>query len=249
MGKTTASGFKSPLSLHSPTRAASVVEHLRQALLDGQFVDGSRINEVALSIRLGVSRTPIRAALQMLAGEGLLHHKPNKGFTVRKFSISDIVSAFEMRALAEGLAVRLATERGLTDELRARIEHSLSEGDAILKAQGTLKAQRAGYAYVNEVFHSSLHAAAGARVVEDVIRICQQMPQVSAHNVMAFDHADILKRHRAHHEIYAAVISREPQEAEELMRRHVHWVKKSMVRQFVQRNLRNSRSKQRFSEE
>jgi len=227
--------LKSPLILQSPTRAAAVVEHLRQALLDGKFKDGSRINEVALSNQLGVSRTPLRAALQMLTGEGLLYHQPNKGFTVRAFSISDIVSAFEMRALAEGLAVRLATERGLSEELKAKIERSLSDGDAILRGRSGSKAQRAGYARVNKIFHSSLLAAAGATLLDDVVRICQQVPQVAAHNVMAFDFADILERHRAHHDIYTAVITREAAEAEERMRQHILWVKKSMVRQFARR--------------
>ena len=240
MGIKTALRFKSPLNLESPTRAASVVEHLRQGLLDGQFADGSRINEVTLSADLGVSRTPIRAALQMLAGEGLLHYKPNIGFTVRTFSISDIVSAFEMRALAEGLAVRFATERGLEDDVKSRIERSLREGDAILKDRNSSKTQRTAYARVNDVFHSSLRVAAGASLFDDVVRICQQVPQVSAHNVMAFDHADILERHKAHHDIYAAVISREPAEAEDLMRKHVLWVKKSMVRKFTQRDRNQS---------
>lgn len=231
---------KNPPSRQKPaadarTRSASAVELLRQSLLDGQFPDGMRINEVELSERLGVSRTPIRSALQMLAGEGLLHHKPNKGFTVRKFSIVDIVSAFEMRALAEGLAVRLATERGLPDDLRARIERSLSDGDKILKDSKESNSQRAAYAQINRVFHGSLHAAAGTSLIEDVVRICQQMPQVSAHNVMAFEHGDIVERHRAHHAIYAAVIAHEPAEAEALMRQHVLGVKKSMVRQFVER--------------
>jgi GntR family transcriptional regulator of vanillate catabolism len=240
MGKKSAPRLRSPMRSKTPTRAASAVEYLRQALLDGQFPDGSRLNEVLLSSQIGVSRTPIRAALQMLAGEGLLHHKPNKGFTVRKFSIDDIVSAFEMRALAEGLAVRLATERGLSDELKLRIEQALREGDAALKSKSASKSQRAAYARINEIFHSTLHVAAGASVVEDVVRICQQVPQVSAHNVMAFDHADILERHKAHHQIYAAVLAREPAEAERLMRQHVLWIKKSMARQFAYRGRRGT---------
>ena len=67
------------------TRSAWLVEHLRQALLDGRYPPGLRLNEVHLSQELDVSRTPVRAALQTLAGEGLLHHQPNKGFTVREF--------------------------------------------------------------------------------------------------------------------------------------------------------------------
>ena len=145
-----------------------------------------------------------------------------------------------MRALAEGLAARLATERGLSDEFKSQIEHALREGDAILKDKRASKLQRAAYARINEVFHSTLHLAAGASVVEDVVRICQQVPQVSAHNVMAFDYADIVERHKAHHQIYAAVLAREAMEAERLMRQHVLWIKKSMARQFAYRSRKGS---------
>ena len=86
------------------THSGSLLEHLRQQILDGHFQSGSRLNEVRLSEQLKVSRTPVRAALQVLAGEGLLRHTPNKGFTVRDFPVSEIIDAYEMRALAEGLA-------------------------------------------------------------------------------------------------------------------------------------------------
>jgi GntR family transcriptional regulator of vanillate catabolism len=217
----------------NPTRAAWIVEHLRQALLDGRYPFGSRMNEVRLSQDLGVSRTPLRTALQMLAGEGLLQYRPNRGFTVREFSVSDIVGAFEMRALAEGLAARLAAEKGVSGPLRAKLERALVEGDAALAGIADPEAQRAAYARINEIFHSAVHEAAGSSLVEDVVRLCQRMPQASAHNVMAFDLDDVRERHRAHHAIYDAILGREPTEAESLMRRHVLWVKKSMVRAFT----------------
>ncbi|MFX7849895.1 GntR family transcriptional regulator, partial [Acinetobacter baumannii] len=77
---------------------------------------------VHLSRTLSVSRTPLRAALQMLAGEGLLHYTPNKGFTVPEQSLSSIIDAYEMRARAEGLAARLAAERGLSEAARAALD-------------------------------------------------------------------------------------------------------------------------------
>src|SRR3984957_17804271 len=118
------------------TRSAWLVEHLRQALLDGRYPSGSRLNEVHLSQELDVSRTPVRAALQTLAGEGLLHHQPNKGFTVREFQLTELVEAYDMRALAEGLAARFSAERGLSDEARRTIDIALSGGDRALLGAG-----------------------------------------------------------------------------------------------------------------
>src|ERR1700731_5233475 len=94
------------------TRSAWLVEHPRQALLDGRYPSGSRLNEVHLSQELDVSRTPVRAALQTLAGEGLLHHQPNKGFTVREVLLTELAEAYVMPAVAEGLAVLFSAAPG-----------------------------------------------------------------------------------------------------------------------------------------
>jgi GntR family transcriptional regulator, vanillate catabolism transcriptional regulator len=212
------------------THSGSLLEHLRQQILDGQFQSGSRLNEVRLSGQLKVSRTPVRAALQVLAGEGLLRHTPNKGFTVRDFPVSEIIDAYEMRALAEGLAARLAAERGLGDDIRQTLERALAEGDAVLARRSGTKGQRASYASVNEAFHSSILRAAGSDLVREVVRLCQRMPQASAHNVMAFELDDVRNRHEAHHRIYEAILGREPREAENQMRQHVLSVKLSMIR-------------------
>jgi GntR family transcriptional regulator of vanillate catabolism len=75
-----------------------------------------------------------------------------------------------------------------------------------------------------------IHEAAESRLVADVLRMCNQIPQVSAHNIVAFRIDDILERHRFHHRIYDAILAREPREAESLMRQHVISVKTSMIR-------------------
>jgi len=212
------------------TQSAWLLEHLRQALLDGQYASGSRLNEVHLSKELQVSRTPIRAALHVLAGEGLLRYHANKGFAVRAFPLSEVVVAYEMRALAEGLAARLAAERGLTEESRRTLELTLAEGDTVLSRRLKRETQRAAYAKLNEAFHSAIHAAGGSDLLKHVIQACQRMPQASAHNVMAFELADVRERHHAHHQIYVAILGREGQRAEMLMRAHVLSVKMSIMR-------------------
>ena len=221
-----------------PTRASWLVEHLRQALLDGVFAPGARLNEVHLSRDLNVSRTPVRAALQMLAGEGLLTHLPNRGFTVRAVSLADIVEAYEMRALAEGLAARLAAEQGLTPPTRSALERALTEGDRALAANITSEERRAAYARANEAFHRAILEAGGSRLVEDVVRLCQRIPQASAHNVVAFDLTDVRARHQAHHAIFAALDAGDAPTAEQLMRAHVTSVELSMIRVMSRRSPR-----------
>src|SRR5262249_43394182 len=84
---------------------------LREMLLRGDFQPGERLSELPLVARLGVSRTPIRLALDRLANEGLLEVVPSGGFVVREFTVGDIWDAIEMRGVLEGTAARLAAER------------------------------------------------------------------------------------------------------------------------------------------
>jgi GntR family transcriptional regulator, vanillate catabolism transcriptional regulator len=210
-----------------------VIERLRTALLERQLQPGSRVKEKELTDRFGVSRTPIRAALQSLAGEGLLIYAPHKGYTVRDFPLSEIVGAYEMPALAEGLAARRSAERGLSDRERDRVIDLLAEGDQILKNNCRLHQKRAAFGKVNHAFHTIIKEASDSQIVNDVIRLCQQIPQTAAGNVMAFDLDEGRRRHRDHHQIYEAIICREPKEAESLMRAHVGRVKTSIIRQFA----------------
>jgi GntR family transcriptional regulator of vanillate catabolism len=212
------------------TLADAVAARIRTSLLDGFYNPGTRLNEVHLSRELAISRTPIRAALQMLAGEGLLEYTAHKGFTVRGFPLSDIIDAYEMRSLAEGLAARFAAERGLSEEARVVLEEALAHGDRLLNETDDLESRRSGYAEINEIFHHRIHQAAGSRLIAEVIRVCNQVPQASLRNIMAFEIDDVRERHRWHHRIFEAIIGREGQVAETLMRQHVVGVKLSMIR-------------------
>src|SRR5918996_3519673 len=101
-----------------PPRAADVASQtaralvsLRELLLRGEFGPGERLSELPLAARLGVSRTPIRLALERLANIGLLDVKAGGGFTVRGFTPSDALDAIEIRGVLEGTAARMAAER------------------------------------------------------------------------------------------------------------------------------------------
>src|SRR6478672_10553781 len=93
------------------SQLARTILRLREMLLAGEFDPGDRISEHPLASRIGVSRTPIRLALERLAHEGLLEPYPTGGFIVRKFTLQDIWDGIEVRALFEGGAARLAAER------------------------------------------------------------------------------------------------------------------------------------------
>src|SRR5689334_23939845 len=102
---------------------------LRELVLTGEFGPGKRISEHPLTVRLGVSRTPIRLALERLAHEGLLEPYPTGGFVVRKFTLNDIWDVIEIRGLLEGAAARLASERWVADTDLEPLRRAQSEMD------------------------------------------------------------------------------------------------------------------------
>ncbi|MGU3492488.1 GntR family transcriptional regulator [Xanthobacteraceae bacterium A53D] len=212
------------------TRSLSITDRIRAAVLSGDLEPGSRLHEVRLSENLGVSRTPVRSALQSLASEGLLEYAPNRGYSVRRFHTSEIVDAYEIRAMLESLAARFAAERGLSDEERAAIERALEDGDRILAQDELGEEERIAYGAVNFVFHDTIHNASRCRMLGDMVRLCQSVPQSSHRNVVSFDHMDVRRRHDDHHRIYDAILLCDAYRAEMLMREHVASVKTSLVR-------------------
>lgn len=105
-----------PVSLHD-----EVLTRLRDCVVEGQFAPGAKVPERELCLRFGVSRTPLREALKVLAAEGLVDLLPNRGARVRQLSAEDVRNAFEVLAGLEALAGRLACER-ITDDRIAEIE-------------------------------------------------------------------------------------------------------------------------------
>jgi GntR family transcriptional regulator, vanillate catabolism transcriptional regulator len=101
------------------SQAVKAQQRLRELILAGDLPAGARIAELALVERLGMSRTPIRAALMHLKQEGLLEPLPGGGYAVRTFSEREVADAIELRGTLEGLAARLAAERGVRPGLLA----------------------------------------------------------------------------------------------------------------------------------
>jgi GntR family transcriptional regulator, vanillate catabolism transcriptional regulator len=220
-------------------RALSVMDRVREAILGGAVGAGERLNEVQLSKTLAVSRTPVRAALQALAGEGLLDYAPNRGFTVREFPLDAIVDAYDIRASLEGVAARFAAERGLGPEERAIVERSLEAGDKLLERGSFEAGDLTIYRGINGDFHDTLLAAARNRMLAEMIRICHHVPVSSSRNIVAFEHRDVRRRHDDHYRIYEAITAREPWRAEILMREHVAGVKASLIKALTERGKEN----------
>src|ERR1700756_5292954 len=104
------------LSLHD-----EILSRLRDYIVEGNIPDGGRVPERQLCEMLGISRTPLREALKVLASEGLVELLPNRGARVRRLSEKDLGELFDVMGGLEGLAGRLACEN-ITDEEIPEIE-------------------------------------------------------------------------------------------------------------------------------
>ena len=140
----------------SPEDVSNIVQavlRLREMILRGNFQAGERISELPLVALLGVSRTPIRLALERLAHEGLLEPYPTGGFIVRGFTLDDVWDSIEIRGTLEGTAARLAAERLAHAAELENLRRCQSEMDALDEPP---EDKFPAYLELNEAFHAEI---------------------------------------------------------------------------------------------
>lgn len=128
------------------------VAELRAMILSGELRPGSRVPEVQLCEQLGVSRTPLREALRVLAAEGLVELRPHRGAVVTLIDPMEIAAVFEVMKALEALAGGLACQRGTVEEFA-----ELDRLHALLHAQFEA-GDRLAYFMTNRQIHARIVA-------------------------------------------------------------------------------------------
>lgn len=120
-----ASSIKNP-AVEGEDATASLVSYVVDAIVDGvmrgRYVQGQRLIAADLAEEYKVSRAPVREALHMLAGEGVVELIANRGARIRRLSVEERIEFLEFTEAICVLGVRLATARAREPEVRARIE-------------------------------------------------------------------------------------------------------------------------------
>src|SRR5437762_5152426 len=129
------------------------IVRIREMILRGELGPGERVAEAPLAELLGMSRTPVRQALPVLAQEGLLTEHQTRGYVVRGFSTADVLDAIDLRGVLEGLAARRVAERGASRTLLQALRVCLAEGDQILAEGHVADKFEALYVDMNVRFH------------------------------------------------------------------------------------------------
>mgnify|MGYP001016428381 FL=1 len=135
--------------------SAKIRDSLEQRIVEGELGNGKRLDETELSGFYGVSRTPVREALQRLAESGLAEHLPRRGTFVRSPSLSQLVEMFEVMAELECMAIRLAARRATAEDIDA-LEKDNETCRAAVAANDTKK-----YYEVNARLHGRIYQMSG----------------------------------------------------------------------------------------
>lgn len=190
----------------------AVYDRLRVKAIGHDFLPGERLNEVELAREFGVSRTPLREALNRLTTEGFLRSVPGKGFFFRELDPKEIFDLYELRAAIEVAAVRLAVQRASTEQLNA-LAKMVEEGGTLEECpvQDLIAA--------DEAFHTRLVELAGnsemAKVVSNINARIQFVRWINV------DKPTKRATHKDHRAVIQALRQRDAETCADLLQKHI----------------------------
>lgn len=197
---------------------------LRDLLLSGEFPSGTRMSELPLVERLGVSRTPLRLALATLEHEGLLENLAGGGYAVREFTMDEIHDAIELRGVLEGTAARFAAEREASAAQLAGMRALSAEMDPLVHRSDLDSFWK--YVECNRAFHALLLEAAASPVLERALERIVALPFASP-SALIQGQAELPESREVlviaqdqHRRLIEAIDRREAARAEALAREH-----------------------------
>lgn len=216
------------------TQQTRALVRIREMILRGELMPDQRLAEAPLALMLGMSRTPIRQALPVLAREGLLQKHESRGYIVRGFSTADILDALDVRGVLEGLAARRVAERGASRAMIGVLRQVLEDGDRIFSKGHVAESDEAVYADMNGRLHGLIVEEAGSTIIAHALERIAHVP-FAAPQALAFDKTslkDMYHRlsyaHSQHHCIVDALERGQGTRVEALMQEHINPVKENL---------------------
>jgi DNA-binding GntR family transcriptional regulator len=194
---------------------------IKQSLLDGTFNERSRLTEDSLATQLGISKSPVREALNRLEAEGLIYIEARRGAHVRQFSAKEIRDLYDLRAALEGHAIDAAT---ITPKFLRELGESINRTKKLLEA-----GDKVGHIEEDMRFHAMIAAAAGNEELSRVLENVQQKSLLcrSRSYELSSTTAPV-----AHKRIYLALKSGDKTEAQIAMREHILFVRDRLLNSF-----------------
>jgi DNA-binding GntR family transcriptional regulator len=200
-----------PQSLKPRALYQDVAERLRQQIYARELEPGSWIDEMKLSAEYGISRTPMREALKVLAVEGLVTMKVRRGAYVTEMSRDDVAQVYHLLGLLESdaagtvAAQASAAERAQLAQLHARLEAQVRK--------------RGEFFATNEQFHMALLQMAGNRWAMQTVTDLRKVMKLNRHHSL-FKQGRLAESLAEHRALMKAIEARDAAAAAQLMKAH-----------------------------
>lgn len=199
-------------------------QQLREKILSGALGQGENLTEQSLVQLLGMSRTPIRAAMEKLESEGLVQYTPNKGMTIVEMSLKRAVDIFDYRAILEPHIVSALAKRGLTAEQSLWLEQNLQEQEKTVEARDFYQ-----FTVLDSELHMYLATCHGNQeIIYTMDRLQDQLFQLAL-RVLSKDSARITDSYRDHQMIVSLIQEANEKEVHERMIDHLIYGKQILV--------------------
>jgi DNA-binding GntR family transcriptional regulator len=191
-----------------------VFDNLKQAIIRGNITPGEWLVESHIAQMLGISRTPVREAIHKLERERLIERQPRGGFTVLGLNREDIEETFGIRAVLEGYAARLATQKHRPRELIV-LEQKVEEFQVCLR-----KKQMASLPVINTEFHDLLYALSKSpRLIHMINGLRDQIFRFR--QIILKDQTHAATSHEDHLQMLNFMHKRDADRVEKLVREHI----------------------------
>jgi DNA-binding GntR family transcriptional regulator len=203
--------------LGAKTRAAAVADELRRMIRAGELAPGTPLRQDHLAAEFGVSSTPVREALTMLARERLVRHDPHRGAIVYPPTAADVRENFEIRLALEPVATGLAAAHR-PDDAVGHLRELLPALDAAVS-----DADPAAYEQADGAFHRALFAAADRPLMLEMIESLRDAAAayVHLHPAAGVDPQLLARLHAHHAQLVDAIADRDAERARQLAADHV----------------------------
>ncbi len=191
-----------------------VAERLRSRIFAHDLPPGSWIDEQALAAEYGISRTPLREALKVLASEGLVTLRPGRGCQVTEIGEKDLDELFPILALLEGRCAFEATARASEpDRIAIRTLHEKLE---TLAREGNIS----GFFEANQQFHQLVQEIAGNRWLTQLIQDARKVVKLTRFHSL-FVEGRLQESLQEHRELVDAILKGNPERAQRVMEHHL----------------------------
>jgi len=211
---------------------------LRSLVIQGELKPGERVLEQMLVDRLGVSRTPARTAMARVCEEGLIEALPVGGYAVAQFSESDVFDAIAIRGNLEGMAARLAAERGAPAAVLLKLHRCVEALDGVVERL-VHDPDLTDYVRLNDEFHELMLDAAQSPMIRRSLGRLTALPFAAPNAFVSVSNADspavrtiLVVSQDQHRSIVDAIERREGTRAEALAIEHARSAWKYLHRVF-----------------